>query len=104
MLNDASGRAIQSVTYSPNPPVTIALGVSSAVVGPLIPNTLYRIWSSVDAFFLVGPNNGISASTASHPIKAGLDTLHITDQTNLYIAGVVATGTGVMYLSQCVVA
>lgn len=100
MRRDRHGNAIQVATYSTNAPLTVNLGVSSAVVGPLNGAITYRLWSSVDCFFLPGANNTITANTSSHPLKAGLDTLHLCDPANPYIAAIVPTGTGVLYVSE----
>lgn len=102
IARNANGAGNSIATYSSVPPSTINLSVTTANSGPLQPWTAYRIWSSVDAFFALG-GNSVSANTSSHPIKAGLDTLHLTDGDNLYIAGIVASGTGVLYISQIAV-
>lgn len=84
-----------------NAPTLINLSVSSASAGPFKLGTVYVLWSTVDAFFQFG-GSGVVASTGSHPIKAGLDRLHWIDfaDTSLYIAAIVASGTGVLYVSE----
>jgi hypothetical protein len=92
MLLDNNGRAIQIAIWVGNPQ-TANLSVTSTQV-TLLPRTAYRIWSSVDAFFLFGTNP--TATTVSHPLRVGLDVLARTDATNVVIAGIVASGTGVL--------
>lgn len=86
-------------TYATTEPIQISLSVSNAVSAQLKNDTAYRIWSSVDAFFLPGLST-VTATTNSHPLKAGLDVLHLTDRLNLFIAGIVASGTGILYISE----
>ncbi len=98
MRSDSLGRGIQVGRYKPAP-VTLNLGVVSANV-QLVANRTYRIWPSVDAFFETGTTSGVAATTNSHPITAKLDYLHFTDDANIWLAGIVSTGTGVLYLSE----
>ncbi len=79
-------------------PVTLNLGISSTNV-QLNQNTYYRLWSSVNAFFQFGVDNTTTASLLSHPLTAGLDTLHYTGTNLFWIAGIVSTGSGVLYCS-----
>ena len=97
MQSDANGRGIQIAVWL-GVPTTVNLSVGSAAV-QLSQRSFYRLWSSVDSFFQIG-NGTVAASTSSHPLRAGLDVLILTDNTNYWIAGVVATGTGVLYISQ----
>ena len=91
------GRALQ-VTRFLGVPTTLALSVTSANV--LTKRfTYYRLWSSVDAFFRWG-TVGVTATTVSNPLTAKLDVLHYTDDTNLYIAGIVSSGTGTLFISE----
>jgi hypothetical protein len=92
-----AGNAI--ATYATSEPTQVSLSVASAVSAQLKNDTAYRIWASVDAFFLPGGST-VAATTNSHPLKAGLDILHLTDKSNLFIAGIVASGTGVLYISE----
>lgn len=79
------------------------LSVTSANV-QLLPFTPYRLWASVNCFFDTGNTNVITATTTSHPLTGGLDILHVTDAYNLFMAAIVASGTGVLYISQLNVA
>ena len=97
MYNDSHGRAIQVGSYSGDP-ITLSLGVVSANV-QLTAYTRYRIWSSVDSFFKLGIDNTVSATTQSNPLTAKIDTLHTTDGTNVFLAGIVSLGTGTLFLS-----
>lgn len=65
----------------------------------LKPYTHYRLWASVDAFFRFG-DGASNASTSSNPITAKLDTLHVTDGENIYLSGIVSSGTGTMFVSE----
>ena len=98
MRSDSGGRAIQIGRYVGNPTL-LALSVTSTNV-QLTLWKYYRLWSSVNAFFTFGPNSGVAATTSSHPLTAGLDALCSTDATNIFIAGVVASGTGTLYISE----
>lgn len=98
MRNDSQGRSIQIGRYKPAP-LTLNLSVISASIQLNI-NRHYRFWSSVDAFFDTGPTNAVTATTSSHPLTGKLDVLHYTDDTNVWLAGVVSTGTGVLYISE----
>ncbi len=78
-------------------PTTLNLSVVSANT-QLLPNSYYRLWSSVNAFFLFGTSN-VVATTASNPLAGGLDIMHKTDATNVYCAAITSSGTGVLYVS-----
>jgi hypothetical protein len=95
---DSRGDIVQVGSYV-NAPTIINLSVSSANTGPLAGHTCYRLWSSVDGFFQFGVDNTVVATTSSHPIKAGLDLLHWADA-NLFIAAIVASGTGQLFISR----
>jgi hypothetical protein len=98
MLPDGSSRGIQTGAYVGAPQI-ISLALSSANV-QLLPLTAYRLWSSVDAFFQLGLDNTVTATTASHPLTAKLDIMLVTDRTNVWIAGIVSSGTGSLFISQ----
>jgi hypothetical protein len=81
-------------------PIVLALGIASASV-QLVPNRYYRLWSSVDAFFDVGPNNAFAATTSSHPLTGKIDAGPVlVDGVNFWLAALVASGTGVLYISE----
>lgn len=98
MIPDGSSRGIQAGAYV-GAPQTIALSVGSSNV-QLSPLTAYRLWASVNAFFQMGVDNTVTATTASHPLTAGLDIIMVTDRTNVWVAGIVASGTGTLFISQ----
>jgi hypothetical protein len=41
----------------------------------------------------------VTATLTSHPLSAKLDTMHVTDSTNVWLAGVVASGSGILFIS-----
>lgn len=98
MRRDSAGHSIPVGSYI-SAPNTVSLSVSSANFGPLTSGKCYRLWSSVDAFFQFGLDNTVAATTGSHPIKAGLDLLHFCDL-NVFVAAIVASGTGTFYISE----
>jgi hypothetical protein len=79
-------------------PVTLNLGVATANV-QLQQNSYYRLWGSVNTFIKFGADNTVTASTSSNPLTAGIDTLHWTGLNAQWMAGIVASGTGVLYAS-----
>ena len=97
MRTDQQGRPVQVGRYVGSP-TALALSVTSASA-PLKQNTHYRLWASVDAFFKFG-SSGVTATTSDHPLTAKLDVLHYTDDTNIFIAGIVSSGTGTLFLSE----
>jgi len=97
MRTDALGFPIQVGTFSASAPATVSLSVSSNNV-QLVPGKLYRIWASVDCSIAFG-SGSVVATTSSHPISAKIPELHITDNTNFYLAGIVSTGTGTLFAS-----
>lgn len=97
MLLDVNSRPVPVAVYI-GAPQTISLSVASASV-TLLAKKVYRLWSSVDSFFLLG-GIGVVANTSSHPLKGGLDVLLLTDSINTTIAGVVSAGTGALFISQ----
>ena len=94
------GRGIYAVQLGSyiGDPIALSLGVASASV-ELESRTVYRLWSSVDAFFLLGPP-GTIATLASHPIKAGLSEALITQLAKSTLAAIVASGTGKLFISE----
>ncbi len=97
MRSDSQGRAVQVGRYLGSP-TTLALGVTSANV-QLAQNRHYRLWASVDAFFKFGAS-GVTATTNDHPLTAKLDTLHYTDEVNIFCAGIVSSGSGTLFISE----
>ncbi len=94
----AWGRPVNIGQYIPGGAITLNLGISSNSV-QLSPFTGYRLWSSVNSFFDTG-GSGVAASLSSHPLTAGMDILHLTDSRNIWLAAIVSTGSGVLYISQ----
>ena len=79
-------------------PKTLNLSVTSDRV-ELEAFKIYRIWSSVDAFFLLG-GTAVVATTASNPITAKVGEIFFTDRNEWFLAGIVSVGTGVLYLTE----
>lgn len=98
MLYDRGGRAVQVGAYVGSPTL-VSLTVVSANT-QLTSKKVYRAWSSVDAFFVTGSSNAVAATTSSHPLKAGLDVLLYIDPLNTWVAGIVSSGTGTLFLSE----
>jgi hypothetical protein len=98
MQSDIAGRAIQIGRFIGSPTI-VNLTVASANL-QLSEYKKYRLWSSVNAFFLFGIDNTVTATTSSHPLQAGLDALAFTDKDNIWLAAVVPSGTGALYISQ----
>ena len=100
MISDGQGgRPIQAGCYLAGGPIILNLSVGSANV-QLQPYTMYRLWASTDAFFDTGLTNAVAATTSSHPLTQKLDTLHVTDNQNIWLAAIVASGSAVLYISQ----
>lgn len=98
MNTDSQGRAIPIAAIAGDPQVVNLSTVSANIA--LSPRTHYRLWSSVDAFFKLGADASVVASTSSHPLTAKLDVLLYTLSTQSYLAAVVASGTGVLFISR----
>ena len=98
MKSDSAGRAAQAGTYVGDP-TTLTLGVASARTALLKPNTIYALLCKSDAFFKWG-GSAVTATLSSQPLIAGIVVLHRTDTTNLYIAGIVSSGTPILYVSE----
>lgn len=99
MIHGSAGQVGQIGTIVGNP-TTLAMSVASARTAALKPKTAYRLWSSVDAFFVFGAAGVIDATTSSNPIKAGVSEVFVTDDANLAVAAILAAGTGTLYISQ----
>ena len=101
MANNFLATTVGIGQYLPGAVTTINLSVISANI-QLSPFAYYRIWASVDCFFDSGTTNGTVATTASHPLTGKTDTLHYTNSTIVWLAALVSTGTGVLYISQII--
>ena len=98
MHSDSVGRAVQIGSFVGTPYV-LSLSVVSANV-QLQPCKRYRLWASANCFFQFGTSNAVTATSNSHPLWGGLDALHATDDANVWIAAIVPTATGVLYISE----
>ena len=98
MQADTQGRAIQIGIWV-GAPTVLSLSTASVNV-QLSPLTHYRLWASVGAFFQMGNSNAVAATVNSHPLTQGLDILLVTDNVNYWLAGIVSTGTGALFISQ----
>jgi hypothetical protein len=101
-MRSENGVGLQVGRYAGSP-TNLALSVASNRTAVLKPGTVYRLWSSVDSFFKWG-DASVTAATTDHPLKAGLDVMCYTDDTNLFLAGVVSSGTGTLFISEIAVA
>ena len=82
-------------------PTTLALSVTTARVA-LEARTTYRVWSSVDCFIMFGDVT-VEATTTSHPLTAKCELLYRTSATETYVAGIVSSGTGQLFISKVAV-
>ena len=98
MINDSRGRAIQRGRLVGSP-IVLALTVASARSVALSPRTAYRLWCSVDAFVKFGDGTVVAAAT-DHPLTAKTELVVTTDNANVYLAAIVATGTGTLFISE----
>jgi hypothetical protein len=98
MRLDSNKRPIPITRFLPASPITLSLSVVSARV-QLAPGTKYRIWPSVDCFIKFGIDT-VVATTTEHPLTAKYDPLHDTDNTNFWVAGIVSSGTGIIFFSE----
>lgn len=78
---------------------TLNLSVTSAVSSALTAEEVYRLWSSVDCFVLTG-GSGVAATTTSIPLTAKVSEYIEVALTETFIAGIVSSGTGVLYITQ----
>ena len=85
-----------------NDPDTLALSVTSDRV-QLLANRIYRAWSSVDCFFKMG-NSSVVATTSSHPLTAKVDMLIVPQVGSDYLAGIVSSGSGTLFVSEITLA
>lgn len=98
MITDSLGRVAQIGRLVGNP-IIVALSTNSARSTILKPYTAYRIWSSVASFIVFG-GAAVDATSSSNPMAAGSSDVFWTDASNRYLAGIVATGTGSLYISE----
>jgi hypothetical protein len=85
-------------------PLTLSLSVTSANV-PLEVDANYELWASVDCFIKFG-NSAVVALTTSHPLTAKIwkhVRVHTFPNGDPYIAGIVSSGTGTLFLSKIAV-
>jgi hypothetical protein len=81
--------------------ITLSLSVVSNRV-QLQPNKVYRLCPSVECFFKFGDQT-VVATTSEHLLPAKQDPLALTGPQNSgtdWIAGIVSSGTGVLFLSE----
>lgn len=81
-------------------PQVVALSASSAVSTILVsPQSVIRIWSSVDCFIQFGADGTVTATTSSHPMTAKIPEIFQIGPNNNFLAAIVATGTGSLFIS-----
>ena len=98
MKRDRSGTAIPVGSFVGSP-VVLALSASSARTAALKPNTIYRLWSSV-AFFFKWGDGTVTAALTDHPVAADAEIQHVTEGSNLFLAGIVSSGSGTLFISE----
>jgi len=95
------GQMIQAMGPGTSQPITVSLSTVTAnnSASPLtnIPRTI-RLWSSVDCFIRVG-GASVEATTSDHPLTARVPEVFDLG-TQQYIAGIVSTGTGTLFISE----
>lgn len=96
MRTDKRGSSIQVGRWN-GAPTTLALSTSSDRV-QLAANTVYRLWSSVDCFVRFG-DVSVAATTSSSPLTAKISELAVTHKRDTYIAGIVSSGTGTLFIT-----
>jgi hypothetical protein len=96
MLKDAAGYPVPIQSFGTT--TTVNLSVSPAL-GTLTPLRWYRIWSSVDCFIKQGDAT-VSATTSDTPVTAKQDSIFCTLDAKHCISGIVASGSGVLYLTE----
>ena len=81
-------------------PLTLSLSVVSANLA-LEADTSYELWPSVDCFIKFG-NSTVVALTVSHPLTAKIwkhIRVHTLSDGAPYIAGIVSSGTGTLFIT-----
>jgi hypothetical protein len=77
---------------------SLALSVATARTAELAPG-VYRIWASVDCFVKFG-DSAVTATTSDMPLTAKLKEDHVLLATLSHIAGIVSSGTGVLFFAK----
>ena len=98
MIRDANGFPIQVGELSPNCS-TLALSMSSNPTSQLKTNCIYRLWSSVDCFVKLGASS-VTCTTSDSPLTAKVPEYFKTGEANLYLAGIVSSGTGTLFITE----
>jgi len=98
MLSDPLGRAAQ-IGRLVGAPQIVTTSTTTARSTILKPNTAYRFYSDQDGWIQFG-GSGVNATSSSNPVKAGFAESFRTDDTNIYVAEILPTGTGKLYISE----
>lgn len=77
----------------------VSLSVASARSTPLQIGDTYRVWASVDCFIRFG-NATVDAATTDVPLSAGQWEPYSVADEEVYLAAIVSSGTGVLYITR----
>jgi hypothetical protein len=101
MLRDSSSFPIQVGGLAPgDSTTTVNLSNATNISSQLKPHCIYRIYSSVDCFIKRG-DGSVTATLTDCPLKGGADYTVITQgDNNLFLAGIVSGGTGVLFITE----
>ena len=92
------GEVFPVVSVGSGQPKTVSLSTTSAVSAALSSTIdCVRVWSSVDSFIRFG-GSSVVATTSDHPLTAKVPEIMQLNG-NAYIAGIVSTGTGTLFIS-----
>lgn len=81
-------------------PQIVSLSASSAVSTILVsPQSVVRIWSSVDCFIRFGADASVVATTSSHPLTAKIPEIYQIAPNCNFLAAIVSSGTGSLFIS-----
>ena len=78
---------------------TVGLSIASALSSALVVGAVYRVWASVACFIKTG-TSAVSATTSDFPLGPQVDKYITIDAGNEYVAGIVSSGTGVLYITR----
>ena len=81
---------------------TVSLSVVSAVSTRLAAGSIYAVWASVDCFLTFG-NSSVAALTTNYPLTGKLREWFVVLPGEEYLAGLVSSGTGVLYIQRMLV-
>ena len=86
-------------TYDPVDHQTVALSNTTNRSTQLQAGEVYRLWASVDCFVKLG-GASVVAATTDVPVSAKVNEYISVAQGENYVAALVSTGTGVLYITR----